>query len=102
MSDLADLTLAAARDALRDGSLGAVELTEASLAAAEGAGALNAFSALTGDLARRQADRAAARLAEGDAADLCGIPIGIKDLFCVEDVPTQAASRILRGVSAAL
>ena len=28
---------------------------------------------------------------------MCGIPVGIKDLFCTKDVPTQAASRILEG-----
>ena len=28
---------------------------------------------------------------------MCGIPLGIKDLFCTEDVQTQAASAILEG-----
>ena len=74
-----------------------MELTEASLAAAEASGALNAFSALTPERARYQASLAAARLKEGEAPDLCGIPLGIKDLFCVEDAPAQAASRILEG-----
>ena len=27
----------------------------------------------------------------------CGIPLGIKDLFCTKGVPSQAASNILRG-----
>jgi aspartyl-tRNA(Asn)/glutamyl-tRNA(Gln) amidotransferase subunit A len=97
MTELAGLTIAAARDRLRSGALGAVELTEASLAAAEASGALNAFSALTPDRARYQASLAAARLKAGDAPDLCGIPLGIKDLFCVEGEPAQAASRILEG-----
>lgn len=94
---LTDLTLAEARARLRSGDLGAIELAEASIEAAAGAGALNAFSALTPELARRQASLAAARLKAGDAPDLCGIPLGIKDLFCVEDQPAQAASRILEG-----
>ncbi len=28
---------------------------------------------------------------------LAGVPIAVKDLFCVEDVPSAAASRILEG-----
>jgi aspartyl-tRNA(Asn)/glutamyl-tRNA(Gln) amidotransferase subunit A len=28
---------------------------------------------------------------------LCGIPLGIKDLFCTKGVPSQAASNILKG-----
>jgi aspartyl-tRNA(Asn)/glutamyl-tRNA(Gln) amidotransferase subunit A len=97
MADLAGLTIAAAREELRAGDIGAVELTEACLAAADAAGALNAVTAPTPDLARRQAAAAAARLKAGDAPDLCGIPLGIKDLFCVEGVRAQAASRILEG-----
>jgi aspartyl-tRNA(Asn)/glutamyl-tRNA(Gln) amidotransferase subunit A len=95
VSGLSDLTIAEARDRLRAGDLGAIELTDACLAAADGSAGLNAFSALTPERARYQASLAAARLKEGDAPDLCGVPLGIKDLFCVEDVPSQAASRIL-------
>ncbi|HRO10205.1 Asp-tRNA(Asn)/Glu-tRNA(Gln) amidotransferase subunit GatA [Amaricoccus sp.] len=97
MSGLPSLTIAEARRALRAGEIGAIELTEACLAAAEASAPLNAFSALTADKARYQATLAAARLKEGDAPDLCGIPLGIKDLFCVEDEPARAASRILEG-----
>jgi aspartyl-tRNA(Asn)/glutamyl-tRNA(Gln) amidotransferase subunit A len=94
---LPGLTIAEARTRLRAGDIGAVELTEACLAAAESSTALNAFSALTPELARAQARAAEARLKAGDAPDLCGIPLGIKDLFCVEGAPAQAASRILDG-----
>ena len=72
MTALSALTIAEARRALRAGEIGAIELTEACLEAAAGAGALNAVSALTPDRARYQASLAAARLAEGDAPDLCG------------------------------
>jgi aspartyl-tRNA(Asn)/glutamyl-tRNA(Gln) amidotransferase subunit A len=97
MSALAGLTIAGAREALRAGRIGAVELTEACLAAAEGARALNAFSAISADRAREQARAAATRLKAGGTPDLCGIPLGIKDLFCVEGLPAQAASNILGG-----
>ncbi|MEM6466298.1 MAG: Asp-tRNA(Asn)/Glu-tRNA(Gln) amidotransferase subunit GatA [Pseudomonadota bacterium] len=97
MSDPKDLTLAQARDALRAGELTSVELTESYVQAVDGADALNAFCAKTPELAQRQAQAADARLAQGDAPDLCGIPLGIKDLFCTQGVPSQAASAILDG-----
>ena len=97
MADLRGLTIAEARDRLRSGALGAVELTEACLGAVEAAGKLNAVSAATPELARKQAAAAEARLRAGAAADLCGVPLGIKDLFCVEGAPAQAGSRILEG-----
>ena len=97
MSKLNSLSIADARDALRKGDTTAVELTEACLSAIDGAGALNAFVHHTPDLALERARAADARLAAGDAPAMCGIPIGIKDLFCTEGVPSQAASRILQG-----
>jgi aspartyl-tRNA(Asn)/glutamyl-tRNA(Gln) amidotransferase subunit A len=97
MSDLNKLTIAAARDALRKGEVTSVELTEACLGAVEGAGALNAFVHDTSDLAREQAKAADERIKGGDAPAICGIPLGIKDLFCTKGVESQAASGILDG-----
>ncbi|WP_294614593.1 Asp-tRNA(Asn)/Glu-tRNA(Gln) amidotransferase subunit GatA [uncultured Roseovarius sp.] len=97
MTDLNKLTIADARDALRTGDVTALELTEACLTQIEGAGALNAFVHHTPDLAREQARAADTRIKAGDAPSMCGIPLGIKDLFCTKGVPSQAASRILEG-----
>lgn len=97
MTALNSLTIAAARDGLRRGEFTAVELTEACLSAIEGARALNAFVHVTPEIARAQAAAADARLRAGEAPALCGIPLGIKDLFCTKGVPSQAASRILEG-----
>ena len=97
MADLNTLTIAEARDALRKGDVTALELTEACLTQIEGAGALNAFVHHTPDLAREQARAADTRIKAGDAPAMCGIPLGIKDLFCTKGVPGQAASRILEG-----
>lgn len=91
------LTIASAREGLRKGDFTARELTTACLTAAEAAKTLNAFVHLTPERALADADAADARLRAGDAPALCGIPLGIKDLFAVRDVPTQAASRILKG-----
>ncbi|MHA7849469.1 Asp-tRNA(Asn)/Glu-tRNA(Gln) amidotransferase subunit GatA [Roseovarius sp.] len=97
MTDLNKLTIAEARDALRKGDVTSLELTEACLTEIESAGALNAFVHDTSDLAREQARAADARIKSGDAPSLCGIPLGIKDLFCTRGVPSQAASAILEG-----
>ncbi|MBV0891951.1 Asp-tRNA(Asn)/Glu-tRNA(Gln) amidotransferase subunit GatA [Paracoccus sp. Z118] len=94
---LNELTITEARERLRKGELTAAELTEGCLAAVEAGGALNAFVHHTADIARAQAEAADERLRTGDAPSMCGIPVGIKDLFCTRGVPSQAASRILEG-----
>ncbi len=94
---LNSLTIAAARDALRKHEVTAVELADACLTAIDGAGALNAFVHHTPDLARQQAKGAQTRIMAGMSPDLCGIPLGIKDLFCTKGVPSQAGSNILKG-----
>lgn len=97
MSDLNKLTIAEARDQMRVGDLTSAEITEACISAVADADALNAFSTQTFEGARAQAAAADARIAKGDAPDLCGIPLGIKDLFCTKGVASQAASNILDG-----
>ena len=97
MGELSRLTIAEARDALRAGDTTPTALTEECLAEIEAADALRAFVHKTPERALDQAKAAEARLAAGDAPALCGIPLGIKDLFCTRGVPSQAASRILEG-----
>ncbi|MBT4568351.1 MAG: Asp-tRNA(Asn)/Glu-tRNA(Gln) amidotransferase subunit GatA [Marinovum sp.] len=97
MENLNSLTLAKGRDLLQSKDITSVELTEACLRAAEGGGALNAVVHHTPELALDQAAAADSRLAQGNAPAMCGLPIGIKDLFCTKGVPSQAASRILDG-----
>jgi aspartyl-tRNA(Asn)/glutamyl-tRNA(Gln) amidotransferase subunit A len=91
------LTISTARDALAKGDLTSVELTEACLGEIEEAGALNAFVHKTPEIALEQAKAADARIKSGDAPAMCGIPLGIKDLFATKGVATQAASHILEG-----
>jgi aspartyl-tRNA(Asn)/glutamyl-tRNA(Gln) amidotransferase subunit A len=97
MTDLNTLGLAEARDALHKGDITSVELTRACLNAIEAADALNAFVHKTPEIALDRAQAADARIKAGDAPSMCGLPIGIKDLFCTKGVPSQAASRILEG-----
>ncbi|MFV1496633.1 Asp-tRNA(Asn)/Glu-tRNA(Gln) amidotransferase subunit GatA [Phaeobacter sp. JH20_02] len=97
MTELNKLTLSEARDALRKGETTSVELTEACLKAIEAADALNAFVHKTPEIALERAKAADARIKAGDAPAMCGLPIGIKDLFCTKGVASQAASGILEG-----
>ena len=97
MSDLNKLGIAEARDALKAGDFTSVELTESCLSAIDAASALNAVVHKTPDFALEQAKAADARINSEDAPALCGIPLGIKDLFCTKGIPSQAASAILDG-----
>ena len=92
-----ELTIAAARDAMRRGALSAVDLTMSCMVAMDAGDDLNAFVHKTPDIALDQARAADARIAAGDAPAMCGIPLGIKDLFCTRGVPSQAGSNILAG-----
>jgi aspartyl-tRNA(Asn)/glutamyl-tRNA(Gln) amidotransferase subunit A len=97
MTELNRLTIAEARDALRKGEITSVELTQACLTQIDAADALGAFVHKTPEIALERARAADVRIAAGDAPSMCGIPVGIKDLFCTEHVPSQAGSKILEG-----
>ncbi len=98
MSDLTDLSLAEARDALVKKEISAVDLAKAQIAAIEKARTLNCFIVETPEKALEMA--AAIRSAPRRRArrgPLEGIPLGIKDLYCTKGVQTTAASHILEG-----
>jgi len=95
VSELTALTLAAARDGLKQKSISAAELAQAHLAAIEQARALNAFVLETPERALEMAEAADARLAKGEAGPLEGLPLAIKDMFCTRDVRSTACSHIL-------
>ncbi|HLX38814.1 MAG TPA: Asp-tRNA(Asn)/Glu-tRNA(Gln) amidotransferase subunit GatA [Candidatus Binataceae bacterium] len=98
MSDLTKLTIAEAQAKLRKHEISARELTRACLdriAAVEPM--LNAFITVTEREALEQADAADQRLASNDAPPLCGIPLGIKDIYATRGVKTTCASKILEN-----
>jgi aspartyl-tRNA(Asn)/glutamyl-tRNA(Gln) amidotransferase subunit A len=108
VTDPADLGVLEASSLLRGRALSAVELTEACLAQIErrnggaptfdGApDAVNAWVRLYPELALAAARAADERLAAGDAPALCGIPLGLKDLYAMEGLPLTASSRVLEG-----
>jgi len=86
--------------ALRDGGTTPRALLADALVHLEHADAeLHAYLSVTRELAEAQADAAAATLREhpDSASPLCGIPMALKDVLCVDGVETTASSKILRG-----
>jgi aspartyl-tRNA(Asn)/glutamyl-tRNA(Gln) amidotransferase subunit A len=95
-SELNRLTITEARLRLRRREISSRELTRACMeriAAVEPR--LGAFITVCEAEAIAQADEADRRLADGDAPPLCGIPLGIKDIYCTRGVRTTCASKIL-------
>lgn len=89
-------------ESVRSGQRSAREVLEAHLtrvAAVEaGPTALNAFVRLDAERARARAERLDAARARGETlGPLAGVPVGIKDNLCTQDLETAADSRILAG-----
>jgi len=95
MTDLTQMTLADARNALKAKTLSSVELVDAHIAAVEAARPLGAYVLETPDQARAMAKASDARIAKGEGGALEGIPLGIKDLYATKGVRTTACSNIL-------
>jgi aspartyl-tRNA(Asn)/glutamyl-tRNA(Gln) amidotransferase subunit A len=103
VTDLTALSVAELSTSLAQRSVSAREVLDAHLAkiARDGApsfdgrpSAVNAWVRLYEEDAVAAADQADARLAQGEPAPaLCGIPIGLKDLYAVAGKPLTASSR---------
>jgi aspartyl-tRNA(Asn)/glutamyl-tRNA(Gln) amidotransferase subunit A len=95
-SELNKLTVTQAQARLRAREISARELARACLdRIAEAEPALNAFITVCEREALAQADDADRRIAAGDAPALCGIPLGIKDIYATRGVRATCASKIL-------
>src|SRR5262245_22265620 len=90
------LTIHEAAAAIRAGSLTPVELLDQCLARVERYESLvRAWALLDRDGAREQAERLTAELKRGqDRGPLHGIPIGVKDIIDVFDLPTGCGSAL--------
>jgi aspartyl-tRNA(Asn)/glutamyl-tRNA(Gln) amidotransferase subunit A len=104
MTDLTDLSLLEAADALRAGEVSSRELTESCLQRISSLEPeIHAFLSLTPELAFAQADQADRGLSkwrersENTLPLTWGIPIAVKDVLTLEGVPTTCGSRILEG-----
>ena len=95
--NLSNLAISQIRSLLRKRELSSLELTKYYLNNIERAKELNAYSFVSEKLAISQANEADKKMASAEVEDLCGIPFGIKDIFCTKSFPTQAASKILDG-----
>ncbi len=95
-ADPCELSLVAAVQAVRRGTISALELTEACLARiAARDGELCAFITLEPERARQAALAADAQRQRGEAlGPLHGIPLAHKDLFCRAGRPTTCGSRL--------
>jgi aspartyl-tRNA(Asn)/glutamyl-tRNA(Gln) amidotransferase subunit A len=96
-NDLIRLTLAQAKEGLRQKKFSSIELTQAYLDAMVQHRGMNAYILELPDLALERARESDNRLGKGEGGPLEGLPLGIKDLFCTEGIQTTAASRILEG-----
>src|ERR1700737_2430317 len=93
-------TMAECTAALRFGATTAVQLFEAASARVDEVDPrVHAYLARTTELGRLQAEAADATLRDDPegAGPLCGIPVALKDVLCLEGVEATAGSRILQG-----
>ena len=99
MTELVELTIAEARDALRRGQVSSVELTDATLNRIETMESrIHAYVQVYSEKARASARQRDRELAGGRArGHLHGIPIALKDLLYTTDAPTEAGSAAMRG-----
>ncbi len=96
MSDLAYLTIQDANSLLRAGEISSVELTEAVLnSILQRDNDIRTYLTLTPELALDQAAEADRRRTTGEDHPLLGIPVAVKDVICVEGLPTTCGSRML-------
>lgn len=98
MTELHNLTIAAARSLLDNGELTATELTEALLRRIEQIDPqVHSYLLVDGAGALAQARAADERLRAGERAPLLGIPLSIKDVICTKGTTTTCGSRILEN-----
>ncbi|KAL7995470.1 putative amidase [Plasmopara halstedii] len=98
ISNWCKVSLLSAANALALGNVSAVELTQACINQVKKTRALNFFVYTDFDRALELALASDERRATGHTLGLIdGIPIGIKDVFCMKNVPTTAASQMLKN-----
>ncbi|MBP8920786.1 MAG: Asp-tRNA(Asn)/Glu-tRNA(Gln) amidotransferase subunit GatA, partial [Micropruina sp.] len=99
MSDLVRTSAAVLAERIATGEVSAREVALAHLDRIEAVdGDIHAFLHVDAERALATADRVDARRAAGEPlGPLAGVPLAVKDLFCMTGAPTTAGSRILEG-----
>ena len=95
--ELHQMTVAQLAEGLRARTFSAGELARHFLQRAAQHDSLGAFLATHEEATLAQARAADARLAQGDAPRLAGVPLAHKDIFVTRDFPTTAGSKMLEG-----
>ena len=96
-TQLHDLSVVELAALLRARKVSATETTQHFLARAQAHAPLGAYLAMDEAVSLRQAAAADARLANGTAGSLEGVPLAHKDIFVTKDFPTTAGSKMLDG-----
>jgi len=90
------LTIHELQEKLRAGSITSVDITESVFRKIESVeDRVHSYITLTGEIAIKQAREADRRIKEGNAGELTGIPIALKDILCTKGIRTTCGSRIL-------
>lgn len=97
-NDLTLLTATEARALLDNREISSVELTQAYLHRIEALEPqIHSYLHVMTDVALGQANAADVRIENGEADDMTGIPVALKDILATTDAPTTAASKLLEG-----
>ncbi len=96
MSELHTLSVAALAERLRSKQVSAVEVA-ARFLARTGGNPHNAFLDIDSEVTLAQARASDAKLANGTAGPLEGVPVAHKDVFVTRDFATTAGSKMLSG-----
>lgn len=95
---LHEYTLSELSDALYAKNISSYELTEYYLGRIKKYNpVLNAYLHYNEDISLTEAKEADARISKGEKSPLLGIPVGQKDIFCTDDMPTTCGSKMLEG-----
>ncbi len=97
-NNILSMGLSELSQALAEKKISAVELTQTYLAHAKLADTeYNSFIHFCETNALEHATHADAKIADGTASALTGIPLGLKDIIITKDIPTTCASNILKN-----
>lgn len=100
MNKLLSVSIKEVSQRIYGGTVRPSEICEACVKLTSAVKPLNAYISVTSDVARKQAGDADVRQ-QGNSllGQLDGIPVAIKDNYCVKDKPTTCASRMLANFS---
>ncbi|MFD9218146.1 amidase family protein, partial [Streptomyces sp. NPDC059544] len=100
-NELAELGLAAAAAAIRDGDITSEAYSAALLRRARRYSELNSFITIDESAVLSAAEQADKVRAAGSRAPFLGVPIGVKDSYSTRDLPTTLGVRTLEGFTPA-